>query len=74
MITLKEAYSRVSKEYKVGKIYDCGDFWLFGFAEPADMSATAIYNNGESFYWFVPSLTAEQRAARKLAKEVPIPQ
>lgn len=73
MITLKEAYSKVSKEYKVGKIHDCGTFWLFGFAEEADVSATAMYKNGERFLWFPPRLTAEQRTAFEHSKIVEIP-
>lgn len=75
MITLKEAYSKVSREYKVGKIYDCGDFWLFGMAEPLDISAAAVYKeNGERLVWFPPNLTDEQKLAYKRAKEVPIPE
>lgn len=74
VITLKEAYSKVSGEYEVGKIYDCGDFWLSGFAEPADISATAMYKNGERFLWFPSRLTAEQRLAFEHAEIVPLPE
>ena len=74
MITLKEAYSQVSREYKVGKIYDCGDFWLFGFAEPLDVSATAVYKgSGKRFIWFPPDLPPKLRSARAHGIEVPIP-
>ena len=74
MITLKEAYSKVSRIYAVGDIWDCGEFWLFGMAEPLDISATAVYKeNGELFRWFPPNLTDEQKRAYKRAQKVPVP-
>ena len=75
MTILKEAYSKVRRQYTVGKIYDCGDFWLFDSSEPLDISATAVYKeNGKQFEWFPPNLTDELKQARKRAKEVPIPE
>ena len=73
MIELKDACRKIW--YDIGTIRDCGDFWVFGFAREAEASASAVYKrNGETFRWFPPDLTPEQRRAYKSGKNVPIPE